>query len=375
MTWPGAALRALAAARSMRCRACDRLASAAILQRLWTDPCTTPPARSYSKVSVFDSTLKLEHRERVARLGRYDDRLQNEIAHRLVDRLLDCTRTFESVLVVGGAGLVVARKLVEEASGDRGGIRSVTYAESSPSLRAAFDAKAAFELASSGVAFDSVALSDPDESTLAEVLASGRTFDAAISCLGLHWVNDLPGCLASIRRCLKPDGLFLGGFLGGDTLQEMRIACSVAEMEREGGVSPRTSPLARVRDAGSLLSAASFGLPVVDVDTISIRYPTASHVVDHLRRMGEQGANSSRRGFLGRDSALAAAAAYQALFQEEDGTVPSTYQVIYVSGWSPHESQQRPSKRGAANASFRDLKQEIKGQGGGGEAEKKGDSS
>ncbi|QDZ23473.1 methyltransferase domain-containing protein [Chloropicon primus] len=309
--------------------------------------------RPYS--TVFDAELKRKHRERVARIGRYDDRLQNEIASRLVDRLLDCTKSFEDILVVGGTGLVVARKIMDSG---KGSVRSITYAETSPALLEDFETKVAAEYEGSGVAFRSVRLA-VNEASLGEALADGERFDAAISCLGLHWVNDLPGCLAQVKGSLNPDGLFLGAFLGGDTLQEMRIACSIAEMEREGGVSPRTSPLARVRDAGSLMSAAAYNLPVVDVDTVQIRYPSASHVVDHLRRLGESSANTNRRGFLARDSALATAAIYQSLFAEEDGSVPSTYQVIYVSGWSPHESQQKPLQRGSATASLADLREEV----------------
>ena len=143
-------------------------------------------------------------------------------------------------------------------------------------------------------------------------------------------------------------------------MQEMRIACSIAEMERDGGVSPRTSPLARVRDAGSLITAAGFSLPVVDVDTIVIRYKTAAHLVDHIRRLGESNANLNRRGMLSRDSAIATAAVYHSLFGEEDATIPSTYQIIYISGWTPHASQQKPLQRGTATASFKDLKEELK---------------
>ena len=138
----------------------------------------------------------------------------------------------------------------------------------------------------------------------------------------------------------------------------------------KGGVSPRTSPLARVRDAGSLLSAAAFSLPVVDVDTITINYKTCFHLVEHLRRLGESNASMARRVFLSRDSALATAAVYHSLFsptnQEPPGAatdasagVSSTFQVIYISGWSPHQSQQTPAARGTATASLADLQSEI----------------
>jgi len=184
-----------------------------------------------------------------------------------------------------------------------------------------------------------------------------------ISCLGLHWVNDLPSALRQIRQALKPDGLFLGAFFGGETLNELRIACSIAELEREGGVSPRVSPFAKMRDAGSLLSVAGFALPVVDVDTLTIRYASVTDLVDHLRVLGESNANINRRRSLHRDTALASAATYHSLFANEDGdgseggipSISSTFQVLYVSGWSPHEQQQKPRQRGSATASFKDL--------------------
>jgi len=309
---------------------------------------------SSNAVNVFDTELKTLHRDRAARLTRYDDRLQNEIAHRLVDRLADCTRSFKDVLVVGGTGLNVAQKIVE--SGQQ--VESITYAESSSALLEDFRKEIDSKYPDSEIDFKLVRL-EGDEESLHKALQDEH-FDAVVSCLGLHWVNNLPSALGQIKSSLRPDGFFIGAFLGGDTMQEMRIACSIAEMEREGGVSPRTSPLARVRDAGSLITAAGFSLPVVDVDTIVIRYKTAAHLVDHIRRLGESNANLNRRGMLSRDSALATAAVYHSLFGEEDTTIPSTYQIIYISGWTPHASQQKPLQRGTATASFKDLKEELK---------------
>ena len=144
------------------------------------------------------------------------------------------------------------------------------------------------------------------------------------------------GVMSQCRRALRPDGLFLAAMLGGGTLQELRIACSLAQQEREGGVSPRVSPLAQVRDAGNLLTRAGLAIPTVDVDEIEVFYPDAAALVGHLRRMGESNALRQRRHALPRDTALAAAAAYAALFggeEEEEGRegggggVPASYQV------------------------------------------------
>jgi NADH dehydrogenase [ubiquinone] 1 alpha subcomplex assembly factor 5 len=169
--------------------------------------------------------------------------------------------------------------------------------------------------------------------------------------------------MAQCRFALKPDGLFLGAMLGGSTLQELRIACTLAQQEREGGVSPRTSPLAQVRDAGNLLTRAGLSIPTVDVDEINVHYRDVVDLVNHLRKMGETNSLIQRRESLPRDTALASAAAYTALFGEEHDdnycdsiqSIPATYQIIYMTGWAPDPSQPKAAKRGSATVSFEDL--------------------
>jgi len=194
--------------------------------------------------------------------------------------------------------------------------------------------------------------------------------------LSLHWVNDVPGVMVQCREALRPDGLFLAALFGEGTLEEMRIACAVAEMEREGGASARTSPLVRVRDAGNLLGRAGLSLPVVDTDTLTVNYPDAFAAADHLRRMGEQNANTRRRRALPRDTALAAGVAYQYLFGSgerrgagaggggEGGeglgeAVQSTFEIVYMGGWRPDKSQQKPAARGSGTVSLADLDKEL----------------
>uniref|UniRef100_A0A0D3HSE7 Methyltransferase type 11 domain-containing protein n=2 Tax=Oryza barthii TaxID=65489 RepID=A0A0D3HSE7_9ORYZ len=183
--------------------------------------------------------------------------------------------------------------------------------------------------------------------------------DTIISCLGLHWTNDLPGAMIQCRLALKPDGLFLAAILGGETLKELRIACTIAQMEREGGISPRMSPLAQVRDAGNLLTRAGFTLPGVDVDRYTVKYNSALELVEHLRAMGETNALFQRNPILKKDTALATAAIYQSMFGLEDGTVPATFQVIYMTGWKEHPSQQKAKRRGSATLSFSDLQKQF----------------
>ncbi|KAL3325898.1 hypothetical protein AABB24_036893 [Solanum stoloniferum] len=186
-----------------------------------------------------------------------------------------------------------------------------------------------------------------------------NSVDLVISCLGLHWTNDLPGAMIQSRLALKPDGLFLAAILGGETLRELRIACTIALMEREGGISPRLSPLAQVRDAGNLLTRAGFTLPGVDVDEYTVRYSSALELIEHLRAMGETSALLQRSKVLKKDTALATAAIYESMFAAEDGTIPATFQIIYMTGWREHQSQQKPKKRGSATVSFQDLQKQF----------------
>ncbi|KAL5982877.1 hypothetical protein ACLOJK_016955 [Asimina triloba] len=161
------------------------------------------------------------------------------------------------------------------------------------------------------------------------------------------------------RLALKPDGLFLAAILGGETLKELRIACTIAQMEREGGISPRISPLAQVRDAGNLLTRAGFTLPGVDVDEYTVRYNNALELIEHLRAMGETNALLQRNNILKKDTALATAAVYQSMFATDDGTVPATFQVIYMTGWREHSSQQKAKRRGSATISFQDVQKHF----------------
>lgn len=125
--------------------------------------------------------------------------------------------------------------------------------------------------------------------------------EAILSSMALHWVNDLPGTLIQIRRSLKPDGVFIGAVLGGDTLFELRTSLQLAELEREGGISPRVSPMTDSQSMSSLLNRAGFALPTVDVDEVKINYPSVFELVEDLRAMGESNAVLQRCVGLARD--------------------------------------------------------------------------
>ena len=174
-------------------------------------------------------------------------------------------------------------------------------------------------------------------------------FDLVLSRLVLHWVNDVPGALVQIRRSLKPDGLFIGAMLGGDTLIELRDAFLGAESEITGGARPRASPMAAPHDVVALMQRAGFALPVVDVDTVTATYSDLPALMRDLRAMGETNAVLQRsRGFLRRDTLGAAANRYRAVHGRPDGRIPATFQIIWMTGWAPDSAQPRPLRPGSA---------------------------
>lgn len=184
---------------------------------------------------------------------------------------------------------------------------------------------------------------------------SGGRFDLAVSLLSLHSVNDLPGALVQIRQALKPDGLFIGALLGGATLTELRQAFTQAEAELEGGVSPRVAPFADVRDLGGLLQRAGFALPVADSDILRVRYGDPFALMRDLRQMGLTNALVHRRKTpLRRTTLMRAAAIYAERFADPDGRLPATFEIVWLSGWAPHESQQKPLRPGSAKMRLAD---------------------
>ncbi|XP_069643655.1 arginine-hydroxylase NDUFAF5, mitochondrial isoform X3 [Haliaeetus albicilla] len=181
------------------------------------------------------------------------------------------------------------------------------------------------------------------------------TFDLVVSSLSLHWVNDLPRAFREIHQALKPDGVFIGAMFGGDTLYELRCSLQLAELEREGGFSPHVSPFTAVSDLGHLLSRAGFNTLTVDTDEIQVNYPGLFEIMEDLQGMGESNCSWNRKPLLHRETMLAAAAIYQEMYGNSDGSVPATFQIYYMIGWKFHESQARPAQRGSATVSFGDL--------------------
>lgn len=184
---------------------------------------------------------------------------------------------------------------------------------------------------------------------------AAESINLAVSLLALQGVNDLPGALIQIRRSLRPDGLFMGCMLAGRTLQELRQVLIEAEVAVSGGASPRVAPFADLRDLGSLLQRAGFALPVVDSELVTVRYGDMFGLLRDLRAMGWANALSSRRSVgLRRDVLLRAAALYAERHADADGRVRASFEMVWLSGWAPHESQQKPLKPGSAQTRLAD---------------------
>jgi SAM-dependent methyltransferase len=184
---------------------------------------------------------------------------------------------------------------------------------------------------------------------------AAASLELVVSGLALQFVDDLPGIFVQVRRALKPDGLFLAAMLGGDTLTELRQSFAGAESEIDGGLSPRVAPFADVRDIGGLLQRAGFALPVTDSDRLTVRYADVFALMRDLRAMGATNPLTDRiRRPLKRATLLRMAAIYHERFADPDGRIRATFQIVTLSGWTPHESQQQPLKPGSAKARLAD---------------------
>lgn len=180
-----------------------------------------------------------------------------------------------------------------------------------------------------------------------------ESVDLVVSALSMQFVNDVPGLLAQIRRALRPDGLLLAAFLGGETLHELRAALLVAESEIAGGVSPRVLPFIAIREAGGLLQRAGFALPVTDFDRLTVRYDNLFALARDIRAMGAANILRERsRRPATRRLFLRAAEIYAERYADPDGRIRASFDVVYLSGWAPHESQQKPLRPGSAKASL-----------------------
>ena len=178
-------------------------------------------------------------------------------------------------------------------------------------------------------------------------------FDLIVSGLSLQWTNDLPGALKQIKQLLTPDGFFVACLTGGLSLIELRTVFAQAEEEITGGVSPRVFPFVEIKDVGHLLQRAGFALPVADVDSFTIRYNSLVDLIIDLKKMGAGNILSQRsRKPMRRDVLRRASEIYVERFSDKDGRIRVTFEIIWLSGWAPHASQQQPAKPGSGQFSL-----------------------
>ena len=273
-------------------------------------------------MNLFDHRIRKLRSDRIKKSLTSDDVgggfMLARAAHGIADRMADIKRSFPRVAVLGAGPFAPLGSKVTQLDGaiDLPGIRLTAEEE-------------------------------PD-------LAPGG-FDAVISGMTLHRANDPVGLLTQMRLALKPDGLMIAALFGGQTLQELRASFAEAEAEIEGGISPRVAPMAEIRDLGALLQRAGFALPVADVDRFTVEYQTPFHLMRDLRAMGEANMMTARRKtFTRRETMLKMAEIYARNYTLPSGRIGATFEIVYLTGWSPDASQQQPLRPGSAKTRLAD---------------------
>lgn len=273
---------------------------------------------------LFDAELRRARLERAAKAGRRDDVLMPRVAEDMADRLSFVLRDFPLAVDIDSAGPEIAETVAKLPR-----IGRVLRAGSAP---------------------------DSDIVLTGEALPFAEgSLDLVVSALSLHWAEDIPGLFVQVRRALKPDGLFLAALLGGDTLVELREAFAEAEAETLGGVSPRVIPFGSAQDYGGLLQRAGFALPVVDSERITVRYADLYGLFRDLRALGATNPMLARsKTPLRRETLARLFEIYKDRFSDPDGKMRATVEIIWLSGWTPHDSQQKPLRPGSAKARLAD---------------------
>ncbi|XP_008276560.1 arginine-hydroxylase NDUFAF5, mitochondrial [Stegastes partitus] len=304
---------------------------------LRAEPSRFLSSASSGSMNVFNRDMKKRQKQWSAALkdAHQYDYLRDEVGSRVANRVYDIARTFPLALDIGGGRGHIAQHLNQDV------VQSLFLTDVSQQH---LKQSRRTEIPTRCVMVDEEFLPFKE-----------NTFDLVLSSLSLHWINDLPGALRQIQQVLKPDGVFIGAMVGGETLYELRCSLQLAESEREGGFSAHVSPFTAVTDLGNLLGRAGFSMLTVDVDEVQVHYPGMMEVMTDLQGMGESNCAWNRRSLLHRDTMLAAAAIYKEMYGNQDGSVPATFEILYMIGWKPHESQTKPAKRGSATVSFGDL--------------------
>ncbi|XP_055347222.1 arginine-hydroxylase NDUFAF5, mitochondrial-like [Paramacrobiotus metropolitanus] len=297
--------------------------------------------RRETVMNVFDRAAKLRQRERTVALPDFStktyDYIRSEIGYRVADRIKDVSRKFETAVDLGcGKGFIAPH----------------VYSDMVGKLHLIDSCQAILDVSAASPEVETIRCLHDEEAPLP---FAANSLDLVVSSLSLHWVNDLPGVFRNIWSTLKPDGCMIAAMFGGESLFELRSALQLAELEREGGFSPHISPFTSITDLGNLLNRAGFTLLTMDIDELTVMYPSMFELMWDLKGMGETNAAWSRKLRLPRDTLLAAASLYRENYGNKDGHVPATFQILYMIGWKPHESQRKPAERGSGQVSLKDL--------------------
>lgn len=311
--------------------------------RIFSRLLSTAPTRS--PMNVFDRKTKIRQKEVASANPDFEKYLyiKEEFGQRLADRVFDVKRSFDLAIDVGCGRGHVSKHLFDDV------VRNLILVD--PVQRN-------LDLAVLPEGFMNVTKVLGDE----EGDAGGLPFDdnsadLILSCLNLHWVNDLPSVLSRMISILKPDGVIIGSMFAGETLYELRSSLFVAESERQGGFSPHVSPFIRPQDLGGLLGRTGFNMITIDLDELIIRYPSMIELMYDLKGMAENNCSWNRKNHLQRDTIMAATAIYQEMYASPDQEgVPATFQVLSFIAWKPHESQPKPAPRGSGTFSLKDIK-------------------
>lgn len=283
--------------------------------------------KASNESDLFNRFLIKLRRDKISSTFAKHDFLKKEISHRLIDNLGDIKKSFN---------IILSMNVDESCLTQR--------------FKQAFIIHQDYSL--------NMLKSLPDMSIQADeeyLPYQNQSLELILSCLNLHWVNDLPGTLIQILRSLKPDGLFLGATFGGETLTELRQSMLKADIELRGGSSPHISPFIDVRDAGALLQRAGFALPVVSTERIIVTYSDALSLMKELKAMGENNALLKQyKGLTTPRLMVKVADIYHQTYANKNGRVPATFDIVYLQGWAPHESQQKPLKPGTAKVSLKE---------------------
>ncbi|MCV6547347.1 MAG: methyltransferase domain-containing protein [Cohaesibacter sp.] len=286
---------------------------------------------------IFDRSLVQKRRQKAWKeYGSEADFLLAHVSCDMAERLSIVLREFPKVLELGGHSGLLAQKIIK-----RQGTELIIRQEHQTDYLA--------HVTHADTRTKIIPLIGDEEA----LPIAPQSLDLILSPLSLHWVNDLPGSLLQIRNSLKPDGLFLAAVLGNESLKELRTAFLKAETEVSQGASPHVAPFPELKDMGSLLQRAGFALPVADQDMVTVRYDTMFDLMADLRKMGAANALQDRaKKPLRRDILMRAAEIYQSDFSDEDGRIRASFQILSISGWAPHKSQQKPLQPGSAKTHF-----------------------